>query len=68
MLVVPGYVPVSEEYHKLSRSSLSPPPTSELSLVSDNKDPLRKESVSPDDRAGEELVMWIVSESNRQVL
>ena len=64
MLAVPGCVPVSEEYRKRSKSSLSPPLAAELSLVSDNEDPLRKESVSSNDRA-DELVMWIVSDTNK---
>ena len=64
MMVVPGCVPVSEEYRRRSRSSLSPPPVSELSLVSDNKDPLRKETDSPDGR-NEKLLMWIVSDTNK---
>lgn len=65
MMAVPGCVPQSEEYRKRSRASLSPPPVTELSVVSDNKDPLRKETVSPVDRTDEELVMWIVSETNK---
>lgn len=60
MLAVPGCVPLSEEYRKRSRSSLSPPPVTELSLVSENKDPLRT-----DDETNEELVMWIVSDTNK---
>jgi len=65
MLAVPGSVPVSEEYRRRCKSSLSPPPTAELSLVSDNKDPLRKRSVSPDGGVDEDLVMWIVSDTNK---
>ena len=64
MMAIPGYVPLSEEYRKRSRSSLSPPPVSELSLVSDNRDPLRKETDSPDGRP-EGLIMWIVSDTNQ---
>ena len=67
MMAVPGCVPVSEEYRRRSRSSLSPPPVTELSLVSDNKDPLRKGSVSPEGRKDEEL-MWIISDTNKYVL
>ena len=65
MMAVPGSVPLSEEYRKRSRTSLSPPPVTELSLVSDNKDPLRKETMSPDDGTDEELVMWIISDTNK---
>ena len=65
MLAVPGCVPLSEEYRKRSRSSLSPPPVTELSLVSDNKDPLRKETISPDGGMNEELRMWIISDDNK---
>lgn len=65
MMAVPGCVPLSEEYRKRARTSLSPPPVTELSLVSDNKDPLRKETPSPVDRTDEELVMWMVSDTNK---
>ena len=67
MLAVPGCVPLSAEYRKRSRSSLSPPPVIELSLVSDNKDPLRKETVSPEYGISEELVMWMISDNNKYV-
>jgi len=64
MMAVPGSVPVSEEYRRRSRSSLSPPPA-ELSIVSDSKDPLRRGSTSPDGELVEELTMWIISEDKK---
>ena len=64
MVAVPGNIPVSDEFRRRSRSSLSPPPA-ELSIVSDNKDPLRQGSVSPDGEPAEELVMWIISENKK---
>ena len=64
MMAVPGRVPVSEEYRRRSRSSLSPPPVTELAPVSDNKDPLRKGSLSPEGGTDEEL-MWIISDTNK---
>jgi len=67
MMAVPGSVPVSEEYRRRSRSSLSPPPA-ELSIVSDNKDPLRKGSTSSDGEPAEELTMWIISEDEKWAL
>ena len=66
MLAVPGCVPESEEYHRHFRSSFSPPPVAELFLASDNKDPLRKESVSPDIGENEALTMWMVSEDTNK--
>jgi len=67
MKAVPGCVPVSEEYRRRSRSSLSPPPA-ELSIVSDNKDPLRKGSTSPESEPAVELTMWIISEDKKWAL
>jgi len=65
MMAVPGNVPVSEEFRRRSRSSLGPPPA-EISIVDDNKDPLRKGSTSPEGEPMEELLMWIISETNKK--
>ena len=66
MLAVPGCVPASEEYHRHFRSSLSSPPVAEVSLASNNKDPLRKELVSLDIGENETLTMWMVSEDTNK--
>ena len=58
---IPGNVPVSEELCQCSRINL----TAELPIVSDDKDPLRKGSISKDDEPAGELVMWIISENKR---
>ena len=65
MMAVPGNVPVSEEFRRCSRSSLGPPP-SEMAIVDDNKDPLRKGSTSLEGESMEELIMWIISETNKK--